>query len=97
MARSKKQITSVEVTPEVSIALSKRGMSISVSKVGDKLNVSSTPLGEAKSILDLVVYRDLLNSVIDEYFEHTVTDMLADTSEECDNSQNDLKPCYCHQ
>lgn len=97
MARPKKQITPVEVTPDFSISLSKKGMSISVSKVGDKLNVSSIPLSEAKSILDLVVYRDLLNSVIDECFEHTVTDMLADTSEECDNSQDDLKPCYCHQ
>lgn len=97
MARSKKQITPVEVTPDFSISLSKKDMIIFVSKVGDKLNVNSTPLSEAKNILDLVVYRDLLTSVIDEYFEHTVTDMLADTSEECDNSQDDLKPCYCHQ
>ena len=97
MARSKKQITPVEVKPDFSISLSKKDMTIFVSKVGDKLNVNSTPLSEAKNILDLVVYRDLLTSVIDEYFEHTVTDMLADTSEECDNSQDDLKPCYCHQ
>lgn len=97
MARSKKQITPVEVTPDFSISLSKKDMTIFVSKVGDKLNVNSTSLSEAKNILDLVVYRDLLTSVIDEYFEHTVTDMLADTSEECDNSQDDLKPCYCHQ
>ena len=97
MTRSKKQITPVEVTPDFSISLSKKDMTIFVSKVGDKLNVNSTPLSEAKNILDLVVYRDLLTSVIDEYFEHTVTDMLADTSEECDNSQDDLKPCYCHQ
>ena len=72
-------------------------MTIFVSKVGDKLNVNSTPLSEAKNILDLVVYRDLLTSVIDEYFEHTVTDMLADTSKECVNPEEDLKPCYCHQ
>ena len=97
MTRFKKQITPVEVTPDFSISLSKKDMTIFVSKVGDKLNVNSTPLSEAKNILDLVVYRDLLTSVIDEYFEHTVTDMLADTSEECDNSQDDLKPCYCHQ
>ena len=97
MTRSKKQIIPVEVTPDFSISLSKKDMTIFVSKVGDKLNVNSTPLSEAKNILDLVVYRDLLTSVIDEYFEHTVTDMLADTSEECDNSQDDLKPCYCHQ
>ena len=97
MTRSKKQISPVEVTPDFSISLSKKDMTIFVSKVGDKLNVNSTPLSEAKNILDLVVYRDLLTSVIDEYFEHTVTDMLADTSEECDNSQDDLKPCYCHQ
>ena len=72
-------------------------MTIFVSKVGDKLNVNSTPLSEAKNILDLVVYRDLLTSVIDEYFEHTVTDMLADTSKECVNPEEDLTPCYCHQ
>ena len=96
MAKSKKQITPVE-KPDFSISLSKKDMTIFVSKVDDKLNVNSTPLSEAKNILDLVVYRDLLTSVIDEYFEHTVTDMLADTSEECDNSQDDLKPCYCHQ
>ena len=97
MARSKKQITPVEAVPEFSISLSKKGMSISVSKVDDKLTVNSTPLSEAKNILDLVVYRDLLNSVIDEYFEHTVTDMLADTLKECVNPEEDLTPCYCHQ
>ena len=97
MARSKKQITPVEGTPDFSISLSKKDMTIFVSKVGDKLNVNSTPLSEAKNILDLVVYRDLLTSVIDEYFEHTVTDMLADTSKECVNPEEDLKPCYCHQ
>lgn len=97
MTRSKKQITPVEVTPDFSISLSKKDMTIFVSKVGDKLNVNSTPLSEAKNILDLVVYRDLLTSVIDEYFEHTVTDMLADTSKECVNPEEDLKPCYCHQ
>ena len=97
MARSKKQITPVEVTPDFSISLSKKDMTIFVSKVGDKLNVNSTPLSEAKNILDLVVYRDLLTSVIDEYFEHTVTDMLADTSKEYVNPEEDLTPCYCHQ
>lgn len=97
MTRSKKQITPVEVTPDFSISLSKKDMTIFVSKVGDKLNVNSTPLSEAKNILDLVVYRDLLTSVIDEYFEHTVTDMLADTSKECVNPEEDLTPCYCHQ
>ena len=97
MTRPKKQITPVEVTPDFSISLSKKDMTIFVSKVGDKLNVNSTPLSEAKNILDLVVYRDLLTSVIDEYFEHTVTDMLADTSKECVNTEEDLTPCYCHQ
>ena len=52
MARSKKQITPVEVTPDFSISLSKKDMTIFVSKVGDKLNVNSTPLSEAKNILD---------------------------------------------
>lgn len=97
MARPKKQITPVEVGPDFSISLSKKGLSVSVFKVGDKLSVKSTPLSEAKNILDLVVYRDLLNSVIDEYFEHTVTDVLADASKECVNPEEDLKPCYCHQ
>ena len=97
MARPKKEITPVDVTQDFSISLTKKDMTIFVSKVGDKLNVNSTPLSEAKNILDLVVYRDLLTSVIDEYFEHTVTDILADTSKECVNPEEDLKPCYCHQ
>ena len=48
MARSKKQITPVEVTPDFSISLSKKGMSISVSKVDGKLTVSTTPLDRIK-------------------------------------------------
>lgn len=95
MARPKKQLESVEVTPEFSISLSKKGMSISVSKVDDKLTVSTTSLDKIENIFDLVIYRDLLNSVIDEYFEHLIdNDCVTD---ECDNSHDNLTPCYCHQ
>lgn len=97
MARPKKQITPpVELTPEFSISLSKKGMSISVSRVDGKLTVSTTPLDRIKDIYDLMEYRDLLNSVIGEYVDHVV-DQGDCVSEECDNSHDNLVPCYCHQ
>ena len=96
MARPKKQITPVEVTPDFSISLSKKGMSISVSKVDGKLTVSTTPLDRIKDIDDLMDYRDLLNSVIGEYVDHTIEQDDC-VSEEFDNSHDNLTPCYCHQ
>ena len=96
MARPKKQITPVEVTPDFSISLSKKGMSISVSKVDGKLTVSTTPLDRIKDIYDLMDYRDLLNSVIGEYVDHTIEQDDC-VSDECDNSHDNLTPCYCHQ
>lgn len=96
MARPKKQLEAVEVTPEFSISLSKKGMSISVSKVDGKLTVSTTSLDKIKNIYDLMDYRDLLNSVIGEYVDHTMPDVLDDDSKECVNPEEDLKPCYCH-
>ena len=96
MARPKKQITPVEVTPEFSVSLSKKGMSISVSQVDGKLTVSTTSLDKIKDIYDLMDYRNLLNSVIGEYVDHAI-DQNDCVSEECDNSHDNLTPCYCHQ
>ena len=92
MAKSKKQITPVEI-PDFSISLSKKGMSITVSETGDKLTIDSTPLSEIDNIHDLDVYQDLLSSAIDEYFEHSM---------ECDRNSgevnnDDLVPCQCRK
>lgn len=97
MAKAKKQITPVLVTPDFSISLYKKGMSITVSKTGDKLTVNSTPLSNIDNIYDLDVYQELLGSAINEYFEHTMSITLDDGSKECVNPEEDLKPCYCRQ
>lgn len=94
MARPKKEITPVEVIPDFSISLSKKGMSISMSKVGDKLSVNSTPLSGVKNFLDLIVYRELLDSAIEQYL--VCTDDEDDDPKKCVNPEEDLKPCYCH-
>lgn len=93
MAKSKKQITPVETVPDFSISLFKKGMSITVSKTGDKLTVDSTPLSGIDNIHDLGVYQDLLGSAIDEYFEHSMDCDL--NSDEVNN--DDLVPCQCRK
>lgn len=96
MTRPKKESAPVEAVPEFSISLSKKGMLISVSKVDGKLTVSTTPLDRIKDIHDLMDYRDLLNSVIGEYVDHAIEQDCC-VSGECDNSHDNLTPCYCHQ
>lgn len=99
MARPKKQITTTEVeAPAFAITLTKRDLYITLTeKENLTISVSSSALDKIDSVYKLIEYRDLLNSVIDEYFEHTISTTPDDDSKECVKSEEDLKPCYCHR
>lgn len=98
MARPKKQIITTEVeTPAFAITLTKRDLCITLTeKENCTISVSSSALDKIDSVYKLIEYRDLLNSVIDEYFEHTMPVTLDNDSKECANIEDDLKPCDCH-
>lgn len=99
MARPKKQITTTEVeAPAFAITLTKRDLCITLTeKENLTISVSSSALDKIDSVYKLIEYRDLLNSVIDEYFEHTMPVTLDDDSKGCASTEGDLTPCYCHQ
>ena len=95
MARSKKQVTTTEAkVPEFTITLIKRGLYITLEEKEDlTISVSSSVLDKIDSVYKLIEYRDLLTSVINEYFEHSMNS----DSKSPEVNNDDLVPCQCRK